>query len=102
MDKVEFAHDPSYDEKYPEGLPTKVEITNRAGVKFDSDLIMFPGGHAANDDVDLVDILQYKFFKLGSLAMEKEDLKEFIETVEGIDSLPNADLDNIYDCDIKF
>jgi 2-methylcitrate dehydratase len=102
MNKVEFAHDPTYDDKYPEGLPTRVEITNRAGEVFDSDLVMFPGGHAENEDVDLIDVLQYKFFKLGSLAMEKEDLKDFIEKIEGIDALPNEDLDKIYECDIKF
>ena len=57
MSKVEFAHDPEYDDKYPEGLPTRLEITNRAGENFDTGLIMFPGGHSANEDVDLNDIL---------------------------------------------
>ena len=58
MSKIEFEHGgPEYDEKYPEGIPTSVQITTRGGSVFDSGLVMFPGGHAANTDVDLGSVL---------------------------------------------
>ena len=75
MQKIEFEHGgKEFDDKYPEGIPTAVEITNRKGDVFDTGLVMFPGGHAANEDVSLTNILQYKFLKMGQIALEKEEL----------------------------
>lgn len=54
MDKIVFTHGgKSYDDKYPEGIPTSVKITLKSGEVLDSNLVMFPSGHAANDVCDL-------------------------------------------------
>jgi hypothetical protein len=37
-------------------------------------MVLFPGGHAANETVSLTEILQNKFIRLGQLALEKEEL----------------------------
>ena len=72
MDKISFQHGGiEYDQKYPEGIPTSIEIKTRNGKSLDSGLIMFPGGHARNESVLLGDILQHKFKLLGKLGLEK-------------------------------
>jgi 2-methylcitrate dehydratase len=49
MDKIEFAHGGvDYDSKYPDGIPTSVEIRTKEGKVYDSGLVMYPTGHAHN------------------------------------------------------
>jgi 2-methylcitrate dehydratase len=49
MEKIEFHHGgPDYDSKYPEGIPTSIEITTKKGKVLDSGLVMYPGGHSRN------------------------------------------------------
>ena len=67
MDKIDFAHGGvDYDNKYPEGIPTSVEIRLKTGKIFDSGLVMFPGGHSRNDTVSLNEVLKHKFKLLGN------------------------------------
>lgn len=62
MDKIHFVHGgPSYDKEYPKGIPTSISIEMKDKRKFDSGMVMFPGGHAANQTVDLNAILRHKF-----------------------------------------
>ena len=47
MSKIDFQHGgPEYDSKYPEGIPTSLELKTTTGKLLDSGLVMFPGGHA--------------------------------------------------------
>jgi len=66
MPKIEFEHGgKEYDELYPKGIPTSMTIKTTSGKTFDSGLVEFPGGHAANETVSLSNILEHKFIKLG-------------------------------------
>lgn len=70
MDKIAFHHGGApFDEKYPEGIPSQLQIETTSGEKFDSGFVLFPGGHAGNKTVDLNDVLQHKFKLLGQMAM---------------------------------
>lgn len=72
MDKIEFVHGgKEYDEKYPEGIPTSIQLQTVDGTNFDSGMILFPGGHSKNTTVDTEGILRHKFKQLGKLALEK-------------------------------
>ncbi len=103
MTKVEFQHGgKEYDDLYPRGIPTSVSIETAKGEVFDSGLIEFPGGHCANETVSLTDIMRHKFIRLGQIALEKEDLQNFVMNLENIGELNNEQLINIYDCNIKF
>ena len=103
MDKIEFAHGGlEYDQKYPEGIPTSVEIKTNTGKTLDSGLVMFPGGHARNDKVSLHEVLQHKFKILGNMALGKQELIRFKVHLENIDVMQNEDLLDLYDCNIKF
>jgi 2-methylcitrate dehydratase len=49
IDKTEFEHGgKEYDSKYPEGIPTSIQITLTNGQVLDSKFVMFPSGHAKN------------------------------------------------------
>lgn len=61
---------------------------------------MFPGGHAANEDVNLHDVLAYKFMKMGKLAMDQEELAHFVKALENIDDMSNEQLKTVYECDL--
>lgn len=75
MDKIDFAHGGvEYDQKYPEGIPTSVEVRTKTGQIFDSGLVMFPGGHARNDTVSLNEVLKHKFKLLGKLSLDKNEM----------------------------
>merc|ERR1711870_4535 len=61
MAKISFSHGgPEYDAKYPDGIPTAIDITMKGGKLISSGLVMYPSGHARNAAADLKDILKYK------------------------------------------
>merc|ERR1712187_421459 len=58
MQKISFEHGgPGYDSKYPDGIPTSMEIFLKGGHKLSSGLVMYPPGHARNTTADLNDLL---------------------------------------------
>lgn len=61
MAKIAFAHGgPDYDARYPDGIPTSVEIVGADGAPRASGLVMYPAGHARNTTADLDAILGTK------------------------------------------
>ena len=60
MEKITFVHGGAeYDSKYPDGIPTRVQIFLKNGniikkdKEIDSGMVMYPGGHARNQTIDL-------------------------------------------------
>lgn len=96
MAKIDFAHGgPSYDERYPDGIPTSIVITLADGRSFDSGLVMYPSGHARNTTADLDDILAHKARLLGEIALA--DPRAVIDRCNGIGSLPASALPGIWE-----
>ena len=103
MKKIEFVHGGlEYDSKYPEGIPTSLELHTKGGKVLDSGLVMFPGGHARCDHISLEEVLQHKFKLLGKLSMDKQEMGRFLINLANIQEMNNEDLQDIYDCNIKF
>ena len=103
MSKIEFKHGgPEYDAKYPEGIPTSMQVHTKTGQVFDSGLVMFPDGHARCKDVYLNKVLSYKFNRLSSYALQTDDMKNFLVGLANIDVMSNEELIDIYDCNIQF
>jgi 2-methylcitrate dehydratase len=74
MEKMTFNHGgQEYDSRYPDGIPTSIQITDNAGKLHDSGLVMYPSGHARNTTAHLKDILTHKFNLLGGLALGEDD-----------------------------
>jgi 2-methylcitrate dehydratase len=83
MQKVNFIHGGvQYDINYPKGIPTKVVIKT-TDQEVGSPMVMFPGGHARNETVDLQSVLDHKFKTLGALVMSKNTLNKYFFTIKG-------------------
>ena len=103
MSKISFVHGgKEYDDKYPEGIPTKVDITLSSGKKISSDLVMFPSGHAANTTADLNGILVNKNKTLLKYAIKDEsEAEKVLNNLNNIENMSNKDLEEIYNCKIQ-
>jgi 2-methylcitrate dehydratase len=100
MKRMTFEHGgPDYDAKYPDGIPTSIQITDGQGQTFDSGLVMYPAGHARNTTADLKSLLNHKWQKLGELASDNP--KKMIEKLSGIGSKSAAEVARMYDFSIE-
>ncbi len=74
MERIEFRHGgPEYDEKYPDGIPTTLEIEHETLGHLSSGLVMYPAGHARNTTANLDELLAHKFRLLASLGVADVD-----------------------------
>lgn len=103
MEKITFEHGgPSYDSKYPEGIPSSVTITSK-GQSYESGFVLFPSGHARNSTADLNDILAHKFQLLGSIATgSAEATEKLVAKINSIDSMTSYELASLYDFEIAY
>jgi 2-methylcitrate dehydratase len=61
MKQIDFRHGgPDYDRKYPDGIPTTVELSHAKLGPQTSGLVMYPQGHARADSSSLADLLAHK------------------------------------------
>ncbi len=62
MERIEFRHGGrEYDAKYPDGIPTTLEIEHADLGRLSSGLVMYPEGHARNTSGNLDGLLEHKF-----------------------------------------
>ena len=95
MNKIRFRHGGAeYDSKYPDGIPTSVDITDTGGNLFRSGFIMYPAGHARNTNADLANILHHKFHMLGRIAMEKPE--QAITRLSNLSAKSAEDIQGLY------
>jgi 2-methylcitrate dehydratase len=74
IDRVEFRHGgKEYDDRYPDGIPTTLEIEHETLGNLSSGLIMYPEGHARNTSGNLSALLEHKFRLLASLGVTDVD-----------------------------
>lgn len=101
MAKISFSHGgPEYDAKYPDGIPTSVDISLRGGKKISSGMVMYPSGHARNTAADLKGILGHKNHMLGDIVFpERAGVDAFVGRLQGMRSLPAAEMASVYDFD---
>lgn len=92
MDKIVFEHGgKEYDDRYPDGIPTSIDITTRDGRVLKSGLVMYPGGHARNETVDLQNVLDHKWDLLGNMALNQAGLDKMLTKLNNLEQLTNAD-----------
>jgi 2-methylcitrate dehydratase len=74
MERIEFVHGgPDFDAKYPDGIPTMLDIQHRELGLVSSGLVMYPEGHARNTSGHLNDLLEYKFRRLATKGVKDLD-----------------------------
>ena len=62
IERIEFLHGGAdYDAKYPDGIPTSIEIVHATLGNVSSGLVMYPEGHARNTSGNLDKLLAHKF-----------------------------------------
>lgn len=70
MQRIDFRHGgQQYDAKYPDGIPTTVEVEHRTLGHLSSGLVMYPVGHARNTSGHLPLLLAHKFRRLAGLGV---------------------------------
>ena len=74
MNKIELRHGGrEYDEKYPDGIPTTLNIEHALRGTLRSGMIMYPEGHARNTGGNLDRLLAHKFDRLATLGVDDTD-----------------------------
>ena len=103
MGKIKFLHGgKEYDEKYPEGIPTKVDINLQSGKNISSGLVMFPSGHSKNTTCDLKGILNNKNKTLLRYAIpDTNEAEKLLTNLNNIENMSNRDLEEVYNCKIE-
>jgi len=101
MSKITFSHGgPEYDAKYPDGIPTSMDITMKGGKVISSGLVMYPSGHARNTTADLAGILDHKNSMLGDIVFaDKATTSAFVGKLKSLKSLSPAEVQTIYEFD---
>jgi 2-methylcitrate dehydratase len=102
IDRIEFRHGGAeYDAKYPDGIPTTLEVEHAKLGNLSSGLVMYPLGHARNTSAELVAILDHKFGALAAANMDNavQFRQRFTnlssESSEGIRSLCQFSIRNL-------
>jgi len=101
MQKITFEHGgPEYDAKYPDGIPTAINITTKGGKKIDSGLVMYPSGHARNTAANLRAILDHKNSMFGEIVFKDQArTKSFVGKLQAMKSLSAAEAQTVYEFD---
>ncbi len=99
MQKIDFRHGgKEYDTKYPDGIPTSLEVTHRTLGTLSSGLVMYPEGHARNTSGNLSVLLDHKFRRLASLGVNDVDLLH--QRLTGLSAKSAADIRDLYSFEI--
>jgi len=74
MRQIDFRHGgEEFDRKYPDGIPTTVEIEHAKLGPLNTGLVMYPQGHARANAGNLHSLLEHKFRLLAGHAIEDVD-----------------------------
>ncbi|CAE8587090.1 unnamed protein product [Polarella glacialis] len=101
MSKITFSHGgPDYDAKYPDGIPTAIDITVKGGKTIGSGQVMYPSGHARNAAADLKKILAHKNHMLGDIVFsDRSTLDSYVSALANMKSASPSEVCKLYDFD---
>lgn len=96
MERIELVHGgPEYDAKYPDGIPTTVEIDHAGLGALTSGLVLYPEGHALNRSGRLDALLEAKFERLAGLGVA--DPAALRKRFSEFDRKPSAGIARLYE-----
>jgi 2-methylcitrate dehydratase len=100
MQRIDFRHGGrEYDEKYPDGIPTTLEIEHAELGRLTSGLVMYPLGHARNSSEELDAVLSHKFRLLASLAVD--DVDGLYRRFTSMADKSPAEIASLYDFELR-
>ena len=85
--------------KYPDGIPTTIEIEHGRLGKLSSGLVMYPEGHAKRENKQLDTLLGHKFGVLASLAVD--DVDAIRQRFSKMAEKEPQEIADLYDFEIK-
>lgn len=96
MGQIQFVHGGAeYDSRYPDGIPTTLEIEHAGAGHVSSGLIMYPAGHARNTDAPLEELLSFKFAALTG-GVGDQDYGELLDRLAKLRGLAASDIRLLY------
>merc|ERR1711972_1133121 len=101
MAKITFSHGgPEYDAKYPDGIPTSMDISLKGGKKISSGMVMYPSGHARNTSADLRAILAHKNRMLGDIVFaDRGAVDDLVQRLVGMKGASTTEVAQLYEFD---
>jgi 2-methylcitrate dehydratase len=100
MERIDFQHGGAeYDVKYPDGIPTSVEIHHATLGNFSSGLIMYPAGHARNTSGNLHSLLMHKVNALASLGVD--NVAEWLPRFTRLSQKSAAEMVSLYAFELR-
>ena len=100
MQKIEFRHGgPEYDAKYPDGIPTSLEIEHAELGTCSSGLVMYPQGHARNTSGQLDELLRHKVRRLAALGVR--DVDDLVARFSNLAEKSAREIRDLYDFELK-
>lgn len=100
MAKIDFRHGGAeYDARYPDGIPTTLEIDHAALGKLSSGLVMYPEGHARSTSSNLPMLLENKFRRLAGLGVS--NVETLHQRLTNLAAKSADDIRQLYSFDIN-
>jgi len=100
MERIDFRHGgPEYDSKYPDGIPTTLEIEHATLGHLSSGLVMYPTGHARSTSAEFEPLLRHKFQALAAQAVD--DVDALYQRFSYLGQQTTEQIAHIYDFAIK-
>ncbi|WP_425617675.1 MmgE/PrpD family protein [Anatilimnocola sp. NA78] len=96
MQRIEFVHGGSeYDRRYPDGIPTTIELVHQEQGSLTSGLVMYPQGHARCERTHLATLLANKFERLTENAVA--EVPALFAQLSGLAMKSPAQIRSLYD-----
>jgi len=96
MQRIEFVHGGSeYDRRYPDGIPTTIELVHAQQGSFASGLVMYPQGHARCERTHLPTLLANKFERLTENAVA--DVQSLYQQLSNLAGKSPEQIRSLYD-----
>jgi 2-methylcitrate dehydratase len=100
MQQIDFRHGgPDFDRRYPDGIPTLVELGHAKLGPLTSGLVMYPEGHARCQSANLPALLQHKFRLLVEPAVEEPD--DLVTRFTGLAAKSPQQIADLYNFQIR-
>lgn len=100
MKRITFSHGgKEYDDKYPEGIPTSLQISLANGTTLDSGFVMYPPGQSRNTSMDLDKILDHKNKMLAKIAVD--DVEDCMSRLDGLNTASAEQVKSVYSMPYK-
>ena len=95
MERIDFrAGGRAYDEKYPDGIPTTIEIDHAILGTLSSGMVLYPGGHARCTAVNRDEIVRHKVRELARRGVVDPDA--FLDRISNLSEKSAADIARLH------